>query len=246
VPPEFLNSREDAILLWTLLVAGFLIYKDARVTVGGLVSVARVALHPKLVLLFGSALVYSTLLVYAASDLGLWHTTTLKATAYWFLGTAVVLAGHAATRSSPWDREFIRPVLKRVVGVTILIELVVNLYTFPVAAEVIGVGVVLTFSMLKAFADSEASPDPRIRPIIDGVLVAVLLVYLLYDVVRGLGDVLDGVGRQRTEEFLVGPALTIALIPFLCGVAWWSGRDTMRHMTRARSVERLGNLVRPQ
>jgi hypothetical protein len=50
--------------------------------------------------LFGSALVSSTLLVYAAKEARLWHTTALKATVYWFVGTAVVLIADAVTRAS--------------------------------------------------------------------------------------------------------------------------------------------------
>jgi hypothetical protein len=247
MPPDFLNSREDAVLLWALLIVGYVTYKDRRAIGGAFVSLVRVALHPKLVLLFGSALVYSMLLVSAAKVAGVWHTTALKATAYWFVGTAVVLIAHAVTRASARDREFIRSVLKRVIGVTILIELVVNLYALPLAVEVIGVGIVLTFSMLKAFAESDASTDPSVRRLIDGVLAAVGLVYLGYVAGRGAGDLLDGVGRERAEEFLIGPALTIALIPFLYAVAWWSSRDTqtLRKRARSGSGDKLFNLARP-
>lgn len=109
-------------------------------------------------LLFGSALAYSTLLVYAAKEARLWHTTALKATVYWFVGTAVVLITDAVTRASPRDRDFIRSVLKRVVGITILVELVVNLYAVPLAGEVLGVGILVTFSMMQAAPSTTRRP----------------------------------------------------------------------------------------
>ena len=83
-----MNSREDAILLWALVILGFVLYKDFRGITGSLLGVLRALVHPKLLLLFGSALLYSAALVYAASALGLWHMTALKATVYWFLGSA--------------------------------------------------------------------------------------------------------------------------------------------------------------
>jgi hypothetical protein len=75
------------------------------------------------------------------------------------------------------------------------------------------------------------------------VLAAVVLVYFAYVAVRGVGDLLDGaVSRERAEEFLVGPALTIALIPFLCAVAWWSRREreNLRKRFRVRQARLPG------
>jgi len=237
MPPDFLNSREDAILLWTLLIIGYPTYKDPRGIGSAFLNVARAGLHPRLVVLFGSALVYSTLLVYAAKEAGLWHNSALKATVYWFIGTAVVLIADAVTGASPRDRDFMRRVLKRVVGVTILIEIVVNLYSFSLAVELIGVGVAITFSMMQVVVEHDPSADRRVQKVIERGLVAVGLLYLGYFAVRGLGDLMDGgVSRERVEEFLVGPALTTALIPFLYAIAWWSRRERANLRRRWQSA----------
>jgi hypothetical protein len=226
MPPDVLNSREDAILLWTLLIVGFAIYRNPRGIGGAFLNLVRDAVDPRLLTLFGSALVYSALLVYAAKEADLWHTTALKASVYWFVGTAVVLISDAVTGASPRDRDFIRRVLKRVVGVTILLEFLVNLYAFPLAVEMVGVGVALTFTMLQIVVEHNPSADPHVRTFIVGTLATVGLVYFGYFAVRGVGDLLDGaVSRGRAEELLVGPALTLALIPLLYVVAWWSRRE---------------------
>jgi hypothetical protein len=235
MPPDFLNSREDAILLWTTLTLGFVVYKGRWGIVAAFLNVVRAAVRAKLVLLFGSALVYSTLLVYVAHGAGLWHATALKATVYWFAGTAVVLIADAATHTAPRDRAFVRQVLKRIIGVTILTEFVVNLYVFPLAVEVIAVAVVLAFSMMQAVVEADTSYDPRFRRFIEGGVATVGLIYLGYFAVRGVGDLLDGaVSRDRVEEFLVGPALTIALIPFLYAVAWLSYHEQANLRRRFR------------
>jgi len=46
MPPEFLNSREDAIFVWTALILGFVLYKDFRGVGGSMLAVVRAALHP--------------------------------------------------------------------------------------------------------------------------------------------------------------------------------------------------------
>jgi hypothetical protein len=78
--PDFLNSREDAILVWTVLVAGLLVgdafYKDFR----GSWSVVRAFFVPKLLVVFGAAALYAAGLVLLAERVGFWHTTALKET----------------------------------------------------------------------------------------------------------------------------------------------------------------------
>ncbi len=60
MPPDFLNSHEDAILVWTIAILSYVTYKSPRAIGGGFVGVFRAFLHSKLVLLYGSALLYSS------------------------------------------------------------------------------------------------------------------------------------------------------------------------------------------
>ena len=53
--PDFLNSREDAIVLWSAAILGFVLYKDVGGIGRSMVGVLRALLQPKLLLLFGSA-----------------------------------------------------------------------------------------------------------------------------------------------------------------------------------------------
>ncbi len=225
MPPGFLNSREDAILVWSAIILGFVLYKDFRGIGGSFLAVGRSLLHLKLLSLFGMALLYSAAVVYSACELGLWHTGALKSTIYWFLGTTVVLAGEAVTEGARDDRAFLRQVLRRVVAATILVEFIVNVYALPLAVELLLVPVVLLFIGAQVVAQHDPSTTPAVRKVIDGVLVAVGVVYLGYFVISVLGD-LDGfLTRQNAEDFLVGPVLTLALIPFLYSAAWWSRRE---------------------
>jgi hypothetical protein len=212
------------------------LYKDFRGIGGSFLSVLRSLMHPKLLLLFGSALLYSAAVVYAANELGLWHTTALKATIYSFFGTAIVLTGEAVTDGVRNDRAFLRNVLRRVVAVTVLVEFVVNVYSLPFALELVGVLVVLLFVGMQVVSQHDSSTPPPVRRLIGGVLVAVGVFYLGYFVIRVLGD-LDGfLTRENAEDFLAGPALTLALIPFLYAAASVSRREqqNLRKRLRAR------------
>lgn len=136
MPPDFLNSREDALLVWSVVLLAYVLYKDPRGIGGSLLGVVRALLAPRLLLLFASALAYSAGLVYLAWWFGVWHTAALKETIYWFSGTGVILLGQAIM-ASPTDPQFARRVLDRIVGVTVLIEFAANLYAFPLGVELV-------------------------------------------------------------------------------------------------------------
>jgi hypothetical protein len=237
--PEFLNNREDATLLWALVVLGFVLYKDFRGITRSLLGVLRALEHRKLRLLFGSALLYSAALVYAASELGLWHVTALKATIYWFLGTAVALAGAAVTEGARSERAFLRKVIRRAVAVTVVTEFVVNVYALPFAIEVVCVFVLFVFVAMQAVVTHDTSTPHATRALIDAVLAAVGVLYVGYFVIRVLNDFDGFLSREHAEEFLVGPALTLALIPLLL-VAAWVSRQEQRNLRKRFCVPLAG------
>ncbi len=115
----------------------------------------------------------------------------------------------------------VRRLVKKLALVTVVIEFVANLYALPLAVELIGTPVIILFSIMQT---NIVPLDDVTRRFVDRVLTIVGLVYLAHVVVRLATD--DSLfTRVRAEEFLVGPVLTIALIPFLYAVAWRSRRE---------------------
>ena len=228
---DFLNSREDAILFWTVVIFGYAFSRNPRGIDSGLLGAVR-TLYWKLLIFYGFLAAYCALLVAGAERLGLWHMSSLKPTIYWFVGSAVVLGGMALT--SP---NYLRSALKRVTGITILVEFIVNLYVFPFAYELVLVLIATLFIGVQVL-QHDASTDPRARRFIDGTLVTIVLIYLIYFVISALGDLDRFLSRENAEAFLVGPALTLALIPFLYLARRLSQWEQERIRRRFRSAPR--------
>jgi hypothetical protein len=85
--------------------------------------------------------------------------------------------------------------------------------------------VVVLFVGMQVVVQHDASADPRGRKFVHGVLGAAGLLYLAYFFMRALGDLHGFLTRENAEGFLVGPALKIALVPFLLAVAWLPRRE---------------------
>jgi hypothetical protein len=198
-----------------------------------LVGVLRAVADPKLMLLFGSAAIYGAILVLAASEASLWHTTATKETVYWFFGGGVVLVGKAVVAATS-DPGFLKKLLKQALRVTIVVEFLVNLYVFPLAVELLLVPFVFLFVMLEVVAASDPAYK-QVHALVNSVLVAIglgLLAYVAFSALTDLGGFLT---RENVEKFLVAPALTVAFIPFLYCVGWLSWREQANLRKRIRA-----------
>lgn len=219
MPPAFLNSREDAGLIWTVIVLVLMLYKVPGV-IGNLAHIVWLAIKPPLGLLFGGAALYCAGILAAASKLGVWGPSATNETVYWFLGTGLVLAVHA-TKARP-DPDYARTLIRRAIRVAILIEFIVNFYVFPLGVELVFVPLVGLLGIMEVWNKGLAEPDPRLAKLTGEALVILGWVVFVSVLVRIGLHPSDLITRDTLERVLVVPALTIAFIPFLYLISWWS------------------------
>src|SRR6266566_4062418 len=108
---DFLNSREKAVILWAVALVVFAAAKREGVA-SSLLGVLGALVHPKLLLLLGSAALYCSAVVLLAMRGGIWHTTAVKETVYWFVGSGLMLIGKA-TQASPHDPAYFKNLLRQ-------------------------------------------------------------------------------------------------------------------------------------
>lgn len=148
----------------------------------------------------------------------MWHTTAVKETVYWFAASGVALVGNA-TQADPEDPDYYVKLLRKAVRFTIVVEFLVNLYVFPLAAELVLVPILFMFIAMQLVVAYDKGDAEQARPIIDGVLVVIGVLLPVYVAVRAITD-LDGLlARENAENLLLAPALTLALVPLLYVVA---------------------------
>lgn len=240
---DFLNSREDAAVIWAAAILAFVVYKSEGGILGSSWSAIRAMFAHKLLILFGSAVAYCAAVVFVAERVGLWHRTALKETVYAVL-ICFVLAGRAV-EERPGDPRYIRKLLGRALRTTIVIEFVINLYVFPLVVELILFPVLLTL-LVTQDAD-KYDPSTRNAARFAKTAIAYLGVLVLAYVAFSAATDLDGLlTRENSERLLVAPALAVALVPFLYAVSWWSQWEQRKLDERFRRHRRLLDETRPE
>jgi hypothetical protein len=220
VPPDFFNSREDVLMIYSAVFVAFAVMFAPGLAVG----VVRTALSPSLVRVFALALLPPAAFVFLAYRMAWWHTSTLKETIYWFTGTGIVLVADAISRSAPDGLDLFPRVLPRIFGVTLAIECAANLFAFPFVVELALVTLILVCSAFEEFSKLDAD-TLKLAGFFGWVIAVIGFAYLGNFLVHALTDLDAFLSRDTAEDFLIGPVLTLAVIPVLYVVSWVSRRQ---------------------
>jgi hypothetical protein len=216
---DFLNSREDAVVIWAAIAVALIAWKVPDVRPQFLRVVQRFFALKLLLGIWLPMTLYVSALVGAGWYFGIWHTSSLKETLIWFIGTGLVLGGGATQTNNP--AEF-KKLFVRVLGVSLFVEFLANLYPFPLAVEIVLVPLVVVLVLVNAVAEL----DPKygdVSRLVGGWLLPIIGVTVLtYAGISALRDLGGFLTWEHLEQFLVPIALTVGVVPFLFYVALWS------------------------
>ena len=185
---------------------------EVRKSVAG---VLRALLNPKILASVFAMALYTSAAVWLLAVFHLWTPSLLKDTILWFCASAVVLMVRFVTSRNA-DNMFKKVVIESIT-IVIVLEFLVNTYTFPLPVELIMVPELALLGGLAAFADS----DERYRQVggcIKGAQGLVGLTILAVALVRAVSD-LNTLGTLETfRSIALPPLLSLLFIPCLYGL----------------------------
>jgi hypothetical protein len=230
----FLNSRERATIIWGFLLMVYVWRKDDSIG-SSFLQVFRSMLHPKLLTLWITTTAFTAGLVLTANAAGLWHTTAIKETVYWFFGSGAPLTGRAIAAKT-FDRAYAKRLARSAVRFTLIIEFLVGLYVMPLAAELVLVPLVALFLMMQVVAENDPA-HAAIKKLLDRVLMLIGIGGMTWVLVSALTDIDGLLTREHAERLLLAPAFTLAFLPFLYAIWRWSRWEQDRTMRRWRETK---------
>lgn len=204
------NNREIATAFWLVVLLAFALRKaDIRKP---LAAVLRTFIHLKILVPVCLMVLYIAATVAMLGAIGLWNVSLLKDTVVWFCAIAMAMMMRFAT--SDEAENIFQKVLVDSIKIIIVIEFLVNGYTFSLPAELVIVPVMTFIAMVDAVAGLDKK-NSAVLKFTKGVQMVIGFVILVIVVSRAISDLQNLQSLDTVRSILLAPTLSLLLCPFL-------------------------------
>lgn len=232
------NNRQLALLIWAA-VALALALRSAGIR-KSVLGVLRSLLNPVILVPIVGFLGLSALNILIGRSLGIWNGALATDTGFWVLGSGVVLLFNFE-RATKSDRYF-RRTFGEVLGVTILVELLLEISILPLPVELALIPVTTLLVGLEVVAARDEQHQ-RVEGCAKRLLALLGLGLLTVGLVRAATDFdrldLTHLGRQA----FLPVWMTAGLLPFFYLLALYAKYDSIGSMIDWRSDQGWGRRV---
>jgi hypothetical protein len=204
------NNRELATFLW---LAVFLAFAFAHADVRrSFARVLQTFFCVTLQVLVWAMLFYSTAMVALLARFRLWNATLLKDTIIWFCVVAVSMLFRYGTSSD--GSTMFRKVATDALTAAVVLEFLINTYTFSLPVELVIVPVVTVLSMAAAYGKLRTEYVAASR-VAQWIVAGFVLIVLAHVIVGALSDLRRLGSMDTVRSIVLEPVLSVLLIPLL-------------------------------
>jgi hypothetical protein len=248
------DSRELAVVAWlTILAACLVAWPKTRPGIGGILKAAA---SRQMSSILGLMAAYVAAVVFGLLKVGIWSSTMIGGSVFWFFGPATVL--FFRIQQAGKDPHFFRRVVRSTLTVTAVVGFLVNFYPLSFLAEFLLLPVFALLGCLIAVSGMKLEFKP-VRTLLNGFVTMIALGFVVYTLARAIQHPSGFLTVGTIQGFLLPIVLTVAFVPFLYALAsfmvydglftWlraWLLRDhdKLRRRTRRRLVRVCGLRLR--
>lgn len=204
------NNREVAAAFWLLVFAVWALRKiEIRRSIG---EVFRAFWHLKIVAPVFLMFLYVAGVVALLVAIGMWEVGLLKDTIVWFLVGAMAMMMRFATADDTDD--IFRKILTDSIRIVILLEFLVNTYTFPLIIELILVPLLTFIAMIDVVA-SMNEEHAIVARLAKGIQMIAGFVILGIAVNRAVADFQNLKSLDTFRSIALAPFLSALMFPFI-------------------------------
>lgn len=218
---DILSTREIAILFWIFFTLVVMMFSEN----------IRQGLAQSIILLFGKKIgailvtltIYVFLLLFLLNKIQLWNVSLIKDTVFWYFTTAIILF---FSINKAKDNSYFKKIVAENLKWSLILEFIINFYTFSLTTELIIVPTMTVLLLLQAFADTD-SKHLAAKKLLEYITGFVGLVFIIYAICLTLKTYDAVFTIHNLFSFVLPPILTILLIPFLYILAVCMNYETL-------------------
>ena len=207
---DVFDNREKAFIIWLVIFFVCALFKkDIR---SSLLNVLKALFQGKILLVNLVMLLYVGCVVLLFYRIQLWDYFLIKGTIFWLFGVAFALLMNANQVTQ--DEYFFRKLLVNIIKLIIVLEFIVNFYTFSFWIEMILLPILFMIVAVNAVAElkQEHMPAKIATDYLLWIFGAFLLIFATFNVIE---DYQSLTTWDNLRAFLNAPLLTLAYLPFL-------------------------------
>lgn len=217
------NNREIATAIWLLVIFILMLFnRDIRKS---FLDVFKKAFFDiKILSSIFFMIAYTAGIVFVLYQINSWNISLLKDTVVWFCFTAIVVCFNLVT--SETDQNLFRKVIVDTIKIVIIIEFIVNTYTFSLVGELVLIPVVTFIVILGVFAKTDEK-NSSVAKLTNGLLIIIGIVILIFVISNVVSDYKNFVSLDTLRKFLLPPLLTILFLPFIYFMILFTAYDDL-------------------
>lgn len=210
---ELFNPRELSLLVWNLVIVASLgiWVLDTRESRESFFNFWG-ELKKKIIFVTLGFFVYVAALVVLLAITDMWSQKWTINTCFWFFGTALVIY-FRVNKAAEQGLEFFKQIILNEVALIVILEFIINLYTFPLIIELILVPVVTLLVLIDAVAgtDQQFKPVRKLLRFLLSLIFLTLLSFSVWDIVVNFENYRSFVVLY---SFVLPVILTLLTLPF--------------------------------
>ena len=214
---EVFNNREIAVGIWVMLAVAISVFtKPVRQF---LKSVFPILFCRKFVVFYIVFLSYFGLMTYGLYAIGFWDSSLLKDTIFWVLFLELPL--FVKTIEKAKDNHFFAQLIKENIALIVIIEFILNFWTFGLIAEIIIVPIAVFIGFLYAISAREKNYQ-QVKRFFDWLFAIFGVVIIINTVAHIIQTPNEIINVAALKEFLLPILLLILNLPIVYGLALYN------------------------
>lgn len=222
---KIFNTRELSLGIWIFIsICYLLLNKHIRKS---LFNVIKAAFNPLFIKVYIHMILYVFVITYFLYLIGFWNTSLLKDTILWFISTGIISAFRAVDKGKNFN--YFIELAKDYVKITIILEFIINLYTFSLIGELILIPFVFFINMLIIILDTfpeyqneKSEPTKKLLKFIN----AILGLYIIFNsILLAIKNIKDVGSISNLNSLLLPPILSLLFLVFIYFLALWASYE---------------------
>jgi hypothetical protein len=209
------NNREIALLFWIALIVMALLLSKLRKS---LVPIFKILTGKMFLIIFSLIGAYLYGIILLLQNLEIWQISNLKDVLFWLFSVGLILVFKINEAKS---NAYFKGIFLSAIKWTIVLEFIVNLYSFSLLKEIIILPILVFLAMTQAVAEMNEKHKVVSKFLQNVIAIAGLSIfsYSLYKTIVNFDDVLT---FQNLVSFLLPSTITVLFIPFVYFLALYS------------------------